>query len=228
MRERGDFTCFHEPFNEAYYYGADRQSSRDAHVAPTAGLSFPRVWEKLAWAAVDGSVFVKDFAYSVEHDLSDERLERMTSTFLIRDPRRVVQGLANHWPDCTSAEVGFAALHRLFERVADREGSPPPVLSSADLLDHPAEATRAYCEAVGIRFVPEALEWNEGDRTEVSWYGEGTGPWHDELRQSTGIQRPTTEYPPIEDDARLMELYEEALPLYEAMLRHKLDVTPAS
>ena len=41
MRERGDFTCFHEPFNEAYYYGADRRSQRDADVAPTPGLSFP-------------------------------------------------------------------------------------------------------------------------------------------------------------------------------------------
>ena len=224
MRTRGDFTCFHEPFNEAYYYGADRQSPRDADVAPTPGLSFPRVWETLAWAAHDGSIFVKDFAYSVEHDLTDERLDRMTSTFLIRDPRRVVQGLANHWPDCTSDEVGFAALHRLFRRVADREGAAPPVLASADLLDHPAAAIKAYCEAIGIEFLPEALEWDQGDRREVSWYGEGTGPWHDTLRESTGIQKPRTEYPPLEDDQRLVELYEEALPLYEDMLRHKLDI----
>ena len=134
MRERGDFTCFHEPFNEAYYYGSDRHSTRDAEVDSTPGLSFASVWQTLDAAATHGSVFVKDFAYSIEHDLTDARLDCMVSTFLIRDPRRVVQGLANYWPDCTSDEVGFVALHRLFHRIADRDGTPPPVLSSADLL----------------------------------------------------------------------------------------------
>ena len=28
MTNRGDMTCFHEPYNEAYYYGADRRSDR--------------------------------------------------------------------------------------------------------------------------------------------------------------------------------------------------------
>ena len=224
MRERGDFTCFHEPFNEAYYYGRDRRSTRDAEVEATPGLSFASVWQTLDAAATDGSVFVKDFAYSIEHDLTDARLDAMVSTFLIRDPRRVVQGLANYWPDCTSDEVGFVALHRLFHRIADRDGAAPPVLSSADLLDDPTGATKAYCAAVGIDFRPEALEWDEGERSEVSWYGEGTGPWHDNLRQSTGIQKPKTVYPPLEDDPRLVELYEEARPLYDELLAHKLVV----
>lgn len=227
MRQRGDFHCLHEPFNEAFYYGADRRSDRDGTVVSTPGLSFSSVWSSLDAAAAAGSVFVKDFAYSIDHDLSDERLAGIESTFLVRHPRRVIQGLANHWPDCTSEEVGFGALHRLFTRIADRDGTSPAVLSSADLVDHPVAATRAYCEAVSIEFVPEALEWEAGERSEVSWYGEGTGPWHDGLRQSTGIRKPDTTYPPLEHDPRLVELYHEALPLYEEMVAHKLPVTPA-
>ncbi len=210
MRQRGDFTCFHEPFNEAYYYGSDRRSQRDAE------------------ADAMNPVFVKDFAYSVEHDLNDARLAGITSTFLLRDPRRVIQGLANYWPDCTREEVGFVALHRLFHRVADRDGVAPPLLLSADLLDRPAQATRAFCHAVGIDFRPDALEWDAGDRREVSWYGEGTGPWHDTLRESTGIQKPRTTYPPLEETPRLVELYEEALPLYEDLLAHALPVEGAT
>ena len=90
------------------------------------------------------------------------------------------------------------------------------------LLDDPAGTVRAYCRAVGIDFLPGSLEWEAGDRSEVSWYGEGTGPWHDSLRQSTGITRPTTEYPPLEDDPRLLELHERSLPHYEALLAHAL------
>ena len=81
---------------------------------------------------------------------------------------------------------------------------------------------------MGIDFRPDALEWDAGDRREVSWYGEGTGPWHDTLRESTGIQKPTTTYPPLEKTPRLVELYEEALPLYEGLLAHALPVEVAS
>ena len=226
MRQRGDFTCFHEPWNELYYYGEDRRSDRDGDVAARPGHTYAATWGQLETAADRGSVFVKDFVYSVEHQLEGEagerRLARMTHTFLVREPRRVVQGLARHWPDCTFEEVGFASLHRLFERVAERDGVAPPVMSSDDLLDDPAGTVRAYCRAVGIDFLPGSLEWEAGDRSEVSWYGEGTGPWHDSLRQSTGITRPTTEYPPLEDDPRLLELHERSLPHYEALLAHAL------
>ncbi len=227
MRQRGDFDCLHEPWNELYYYGEDRRSRRDAHVEARPGHSYDVVWAEILDRAsrADGSgVFVKDFAYSVEHHLDEGKLAAMTHSFLVRDPRRVIQGLARHWPDCTYEEVGFESLWRLFERIAERDGSPPVVIASDDLLDRPEDTTRAYCAAVGIPFLAEALSWEEGERPEVGWYGEGTGPWHDDLRASTGISRPTTEYPPIDDDPRLVEMLERSTPHYEALLAHRVVV----
>ena len=222
MRERGDFECFHEPWNELYYYGQDRRSDRDAGVRARPGHSYASIWTELTTAAERGPIFVKDFVYSVEHDLDDGKLDAMTHTFLVRDPKLVVQGLAKHWPDCTFEEVGFESLHRLFHRIADRDGVAPPLMYSDDLIEEPAGTVRAYCAAVGIPFVAEALEWEPGDRREVSWYGEGTGPWHDQLRQSTGFGRPKTDYPPLEDSERLVDLYERSLPLFEDLLAHRL------
>ena len=222
MRQRGDFECFHEPWNELYYYGEDRQSDRDHHVDARPGHNYGAVWRDLAARAERSNVFVKDFVYSVEHDLDDAKLDAMTHTFLVRDPRRVIQGLARHWPDCTFEEVGFDSLHRLFGRVADRTGAIPPVMASEDLVEDPAGTTMAYCRAVGIDFVEKALSWEEGDRSEVSWYGEGTGPWHDNLRQSTGIAKPSTSYPPLEDDTHLLDFYERSLPHHAALWEHRL------
>jgi len=222
MRQRGDFTCFHEPWNELYYYGEDRVSDRDADVDARPGHSYSSTWNELCETRADGNIFVKDFVYSVEHALNDAMLADMTHTFLIRDPKRVVQGLAKHWPDCSWEEVGFESLHRLFHRLAERNGNPPPVMYSGDLLDDPEGTARAYCAATGIAFVAEALEWEAGDRSEVSWYGEGTGPWHDNLRESTGITKPTTTYPPLEENQRLFELYERAVPLFEDLRQHAL------
>lgn len=224
MRQRGDFTCFHEPWNELYYYGEDRQSQRDADVKAQPGHSYASTWERLRSG---GNVFVKDFVYSVDHDLDDEKVSAMTHTFLIRDPKRVVQGLARHWPDCTFDEVGFESLHRLFHRVAERNGTPPPVMYSGDLLDNPTGTASTYCDLVGIPFVADALEWEAGERHEVSWYGEGTGPWHDTLRESTGITKPTTTYPPLEENPRLFELYEQSLPFFEDLFSYRFLPTTA-
>ncbi len=227
MRERGDFTCFHEPWNELYYYGEDRVSTRDADVAARSGHTYEATWQELSSLASTKGVFVKDFVYSVEHTLTDEMLSTMTHSFLIRDPERVVQGLAKHWPDCTWEEVGFESLHRLFHRIADRDGKAPPVITSNALLDDPSGTTAAYCDAVGIPFVSEALEWEAGERSEVSWYNEGTGAWHDNLRQSTGIQKPKTSYRPLSETPRLHELYERALPLFTDMAAHAIATTSA-
>jgi hypothetical protein len=226
MRQRGDFVCNHEPWNELYYYGEDRRSDRDAAVDAKPGHNYASVWAGLSADAANKDVFVKDFVYSVEHDLDDDKLAVMTHTFLIRDPKRVVQGLAKHWPDCTFEEVGFESLHRLFHRIADRDGVAPPVMFSGDLIDDPAGTSRAYCAAVGIPFIADALSWEAGERDEVSWYGEGTGPWHDQLRQSTGIVKPKTDYAPLEDTPRLLEFYERSLPFFDELLAHRFDPLP--
>ena len=210
----------YEPFNEANYYGSDRRSQRGAEVPDAEGLSFSAVWSSHVEADAINPVFVEDFAYSVAHDLTDERLAGITSAFLLRDPRRVIQGLAKYWPDCARDEVGFVALYRLFRRVANGVSVAPPILLSADLLDRPAQAIRTSCHAVGVDFRPDALELDVGDQREVSWFSEGSGPWHDILCESAGIQKPATTYPPLEESPRLVELHEEALPLFEVVLAH--------
>ena len=78
MRQRGDFECHHEPWNELYYYGEDRVSARDAHVDARSGHNYPATWELLSGVAHSGRVFVKDFVYSVEHTLTDDMLAAMT------------------------------------------------------------------------------------------------------------------------------------------------------
>ena len=40
------------------------------------------------------------------------------------------------------------------------------------------------------------------------------------LRESTGIQKPTTTYPPLEEDPRLFELYERAIPLFDDLKQY--------
>ena len=51
MANRGDMTCFHEPYNEAFYYGTDRRHDRYFIADPTLeakpGLSIASVHANL-------------------------------------------------------------------------------------------------------------------------------------------------------------------------------------
>ena len=72
MRQRGDMTCFHEPFGEAWYQGENPLWPRATEDSVrTPGLTLEGVFETLKDAAAKGPVFSKDFPHYVEHMWDD-------------------------------------------------------------------------------------------------------------------------------------------------------------
>ncbi len=227
MRMRGDMTCFHEPFGEAWYQGEKPRWPRLTSDSPRKpGLTFESVWGTLKDAARKGPVFSKDNAHFVDHMWTDDFLAHFKHSFLIRDPAKVAMAMFKHWPDFVLKEIGFVEQRTLFERLADERGAAPPLIDSDDLLENPQGMVEAYCRAVGIRFIEEALTWDPGDRNEVSWYDGGS--WHQNLRNSDGLKPQPRNYVDISDAPdRVREIYEIVLPHYEAMHRHRLKVVSA-
>lgn len=223
MRRRGDLTCFHEPYGEAWYQGEQplwpRATAESVH---TPGLTLDGVTMKLKNAAETGAVFIKDFPHYIAHMWSDELLAMFTHTFLIRHPAKTIASMYDKWPDFHEAEVGFPEQRALFDRIAaDNNGAPPPVIDSDDLLAAPAEAVEWWCAQVGIDFMPAALHWEPGARDEVSWWDGGV--FHANLRASSGLQaQPRGNYIDIEDaPARVRAIYRRMLPHYEHLRRHR-------
>ena len=222
MRTRGDMLCFHEPFGEAWYQGEEARWPRIKPESPrTPGLTFEAVWNKLRAAAAQRPVFTKDFPHYIEHLWSDDFLSNFTHSFLIRDPAKVATSMYKHWPDFVLKEIGFVEQRQLFDRLCDRNGAAPPVIDSDDLLEDPCGVVEAYCDAVGIAFMPEALSWEPGARDEVSWYDGGS--WHGNLRDSDGLRAQPRQYIDIsEAPDRVKEIYEIVLPHYERLHAHRL------
>ena len=100
------------------------------------------------------------------------------------------------------------------------------VIESDDLITQPAATVCAYCEAVGIPFLADALSWKKGRRPEVSWYDQGS--WHETLKNSTGIKPQSRDYLSIEANDHLKRSYELCLPHYEALYAHKLAISPVT
>lgn len=230
MANRGDMVCFHEPYNEAYYYGIDRRHDRyfiaDPKLQTAPDLSFASVHEKLTMLAERESVFIKDFAYSITHLADNRFLQSFRHTFLIRNPEKILTSMHARWPDIILPEIGLHELYTLFQRIAERDAKAPPLIDSDELLKSPREAMEAYCNAVGIPYIAEAMQWRKQD-TNPTWNTDDHG-FHDALKQSTGLAEQPRSYPPLESSADMMRMYEALKPLYDELHRYRIPIEAPS
>ncbi len=197
MRERGDLACFHEPFLGDYYI--NRSAATMTHL--DADADAPRTYEDARTAilasAITQPVFFKDMSYYVVPRLFEDHAfaDRMTHTFLIRDPRRT---LASYWkldPDFTSAEAGLVAQLEHVQWLEQRCGKTPVILEAEAIQADPVDVISRYWTSVGLADADHAFEWSP-DATPTDWkHVEG---WHGKATQSTGIRAATDAPPAIE------------------------------
>jgi hypothetical protein len=223
MRQRGDLDCLHEPFGEAWYQGESplwhrfRPGDRT-----TPGLSLATVWDDLRERAIKGPVFIKDFPHYVSHLWDTEFLAHFKHAFLIRDPAKTITSMHDKWPDFHEGEVGFPEQRALFDLLWALGGSPPPVIDSDDLLEHPQAMVKAFCEAVDIPYIAEALEWEAGaDMNELSWWDGGS--FHAKLATSTGLAPQPRRYVNLEElPDRVRQIHRRMKPHYNRLFAHRL------
>ena len=121
-------------------------------------------------------------------------LDRISHSFLIRDPAKVLSSLHNSYQKAglnsgfEPEEISFGPQNELFDQLVGRSGVYPTVIDSDDLLEDPDTMVRMYCESIGIPFIAEALHWEKGSRTEVLWYDNNEEIWHASLRDSDGLR----------------------------------------
>ena len=223
---RRSWLCFHEPFGEAWYQGDDAQWPRLQPDSPRQpGLSTASVLATLKEAAAKKPVFSKDFAQYTDHIWSDKFYDLFQHSFLIRDPAKVFTSVYKNWDHFVKKEIGFDEQRALFDIMTERLGAPPPVIDSDDLMEDPHRMVEAYCKAVGIPFIPEALSWEPGAREEVLWYDKEK-VWHANLINSDGLKpqpRKTVDITEAPDWVQVM--YQEALPHYKRLYQHRITVS---
>lgn len=232
MRERGDFRCFHEPFMYYYYLHVRERPFPHFDWDTDHPTTYDGIKGMLLDVAEDSPVFFKDMSYYVHADMAGDRAfaERLTNTFLIRDPAKSIVSYYKMDPDVTCEEIGLERQYEHHRLLTDWFGETPLVIDAADVLADPEGMVRAYCTAVGIPFLPEALEWS--DETPDDWKGVAT--WHRGVLASGGIGRKPPQKkgetkPAVTLDSvpHLRAYYEHHRPFYEALREHRLAPAPA-
>ncbi len=211
MRARGDLRVLHEPFLPYYYYGEERVNDHfNEGVEPDPSHDWRAILEHIRDEAEKGPVFFKDMAYYLSRIMTPELVGSFDNGFLVRDPERSLPSLYRLLPEATMEETGFEQQLRLM-RMVDAETDQPLVVVDAERLrEDPGPEVERFCEQMGLEFVPEALEWEEGEPDE-DW--RPWRAWHKEAVRSTGFEAETDEHREVEVPpdvlARCKETYEE-------------------
>ena len=80
----------------------------------------------------------------------------------------------------------------------------------------------AFCEAVGIPFIADALTWDPGaDTSQYSWWDGGS--FHANLRASTGLAPQRRKYIELDDAPdRVRQVHRRMKPHYDRLHAHRI------
>ena len=225
MKNRGDFVAFFEPFARSAYYSEERIFTLEEEVQLNPEYNYQVVLEELVSTAKKSQVFVKDFPRHFFHRADKQFLSFFQHTFLIRDPAQMLPSYLHKWPNLTFEETGYRQLYELFDKVASYVGQIPPLIDADDLVNQPESTVRAYCNSVGILFIPDALRWEPPQEKvkKMSWWDGGS--WHDSMSVTrTFCEQVNSHYLTIDESDRLKSYYELCLPYYEKLHSYRLRV----
>ena len=223
---RSDTTVVDEPLYAAYLASTGLQHpGRDAVLA-SQPTDWRTVAETLSGPAPGGAAvwYQKQMAHHLLPHVGREWLDHPSfrHAFLIRDPAAVLVSLDRVTPDPTLADTGFPQQVELFDRMADRDGTAPPVLDTADLLADPAGVLRTLCTRLGLVFDPAMLTWAPGPRaTDGAW----APHWYASVEASTGFGAPRKDAAEVPD--RLRPVLDACLPLFDHLSSFRLPDAPA-
>ncbi|MGI9301362.1 MAG: hypothetical protein ACR2RB_01445 [Gammaproteobacteria bacterium] len=203
MRERGDFSCFHEPFMYYYYVHLGAREMPHFDVDATKPTDFDGIVAYLSEAARSAPVFFKDMSYYVVPALFErvDLASRMTHVFLIRDPRKAILSYHKLDPGMQLDEIGLEAQWRQVEWLRKQTRETPIVVEAEAIQKDPQGVLGRLWQSLDLPFTAHAFEW-QTERAPEDW--QQVAAWH----ESTARRR-RIETGPVEDDATIQAQFDE-------------------
>lgn len=221
---RADCAVWDEPFY-APYLAATRASHPMREEILAAHETDPEAVAELCSGSIPAQkphFYMKHMAHHMVEGFPLDWAQGCENVFLIRHPTRVVASYARKLEGPTLYDIGVVQQARLFEMMSGWTGRAPLVIDSADIRTDPRAALSALCVALGLAFDPAMLVWPAGGRAED---GVWAAHWYGAVHRSTGFEGPEGPLPEVSGD--YAPLVEAALPYYEGLARHRLEVAPS-
>ena len=237
ITNRGDFKTIFEPCLPIYWRERNEpgvQGHQDYEGWPVV---YEEVIDKIFGMAEEQPLFIKECPYHAVADYvaDDKYMERVTHMFQIRNPKYVI---LSFWKVIGGQraikleDIGPIASNIIFERVTEMGkhamncGKTPLIVDGDDFQNDPEGIMAAWCDAVGVEYMPESLTWEPEWRPEYDHFA----GFYGDVSQSTGIEPNKEAFMYDEkvvtamfnDLPMLNLLYEHLLPLYEKLYALRL------
>jgi len=185
MRERGDLICAHEPFMYDYYAYRKVREMPYFEIEEDRPLAYPDIRDWLLAQAETAPVFFKDMSYYVVPQMLDDTafMNRVTHTFLIRNPVASILSYHKLDPQVSSEEIGLEAQWKHYEHLKEH-GTTPVVIEAEAVRNRPGDVIASYWSAVGLSYKAEAFDWNANEPED--W--KQVDGWHQDVMGSQGIK----------------------------------------
>jgi len=216
---RPDTTVVDEPLY-AYYLkrtGLDHPGAEE--VIARHESDWKRVVDWLTGPVPEGKAvwYQKHMAHHLLPEVDRSWLDRVTNTFLIREPSEMITSLVKVLPNPRLEDTGLPQQAEIFEQVRGATGSTPPVIDARDVLENPRALLERLCERLGLPFDEAMLSWPPGLRpTDGVW----AKYWYANVEKSTGFQPYTPKNEPV--PKRLESVLDACETLYQRLYEHRL------
>ncbi len=214
---RADCEAWDEPF-----YGFYLQTSGNDHPMRNEIVQGMETdWDKLVHKCTTPSVkpllYQKHMTHHMLPGYDRSFITKLTNTFLIRDPARVLASYAQKWTEVDLDAIGFVQQAEIFDAVAQKRGAAPPVVDSEDVTANPRAVLEKLCHACAIDFDPAMLAWPKGPK---SCDGVWAPHWYNAAWASTGFAKPLHHDTAL--PAPLQRIADAAMPYYERLKTHRI------
>lgn len=221
FENRPDTAVVDEPFYAAYLAATGIEHPMADEVVAAGETDWRKVVDTLLGPAPGGCpvFYQKHMTQHMIDGFGRSWLDQVVNVFLIRRPESVLASYRAKRDTVCLRDIGFIEQAELFDRVADRLGTAPPVIESADVLADPGSVLEKLCAAIGIGFDDRMLTWPAGRRDSD---GVWAAHWYAAVEGSTGFAEPRPEvgYEDLSDELR--RIADDARPLYEHLAPHRI------
>ncbi|MCY3575287.1 MAG: HAD family hydrolase [Chloroflexi bacterium] len=215
---RSDTRVLDEPFYAHYLLSTGYQHPGAEEIIGSYSSDWRAVIDELLRERGDIAIlYQKHMTHHMLPHIDRSWLGKVSSSFLIREPRRMLLSLMKVIPEPGLEQTGLPQQVELFETVCALTGAAPPVIDARDVLQQPATMLRHLCCALDVPFCSGMLSWPPGVRaTDGVW----AKHWYAAVERSTGFAPYQADDSPLPE--RLRGLLDACQPLYDTLARYRI------
>lgn len=214
---RADCVAWDEPFYAFSLVNHGNDHPMRAEIIAANETNWDALVAKCTQPAAKPVFYQKHMTHHMLPGFDRSWIPKITNAFLIRSPERVLTSYIKKWADVTLRDIGFVEQAEIFDAVAQKLGTAPPVIDTDDVLKDPRRVLMALCASLGIAFDEAMLKWPKGPK---SFDGIWAPHWYNAVWESTGFALPVDKF--VELPPHLAKIADEARSYYLRLKDHCL------